>query len=44
MLSSFITDDMMEIIVTHTNTQITVKPEKYRNVKVTQRQTDANEI
>ncbi|XP_034940289.1 piggyBac transposable element-derived protein 4-like [Chelonus insularis] len=42
--SSFITDNMIDLIVTHTNAEIAIKSRKYKAVKSTQRPTNANEI
>lgn len=42
--SCFITDNMIDLIVTHTNAEIAIKSQKYKTVKSTQRPTDANEL
>ncbi|XP_060804330.1 piggyBac transposable element-derived protein 4-like [Amyelois transitella] len=42
--SFFMTNDMIDIIVTHTNAEIEMKSQKYKNIKATQRPTDADEI
>lgn len=43
-LSFFITNDMIDIIVTHINAEIEIKSQKYKNIKATQRPTDVHEI
>lgn len=42
--SSFITEDMVNLIVTYTNAEIALKSKKYKNVTATQRPTDASEV
>ncbi|XP_060806743.1 uncharacterized protein LOC132903185 [Amyelois transitella] len=42
--SCFITDNMIDLIVTHTNAEIAIKSHKYKTLKSTQRPTDPNEI
>lgn len=42
--SCFITDNLIDLIVTHTNAEIAIKSQKYKTVKSTQRLTNANEI